>query len=137
MPGKEDTFAMRDCAEGLGLGLRVLSFENSHTPNPIRRRSSFLGGCDFELWFVTAMGILRLLVGVLLVAQVVGKTVTGRAQLEAGDFDVGPEHEVTKFSFVVGDSRVQASFQRRASAAASVQLSLARVAEEAMLSSCT
>jgi len=39
------------------------------------------------------------------------KTIRGRFQLEAGDFDHGPEYEISKYSFAVGLSKVEGKFK--------------------------
>mmetsp|Transcript_4104 Transcript_4104/g.8858 ORF Transcript_4104/g.8858 Transcript_4104/m.8858 type:complete len:489 (-) Transcript_4104:327-1793(-) len=39
-----------------------------------------------------------------------GKSVSGKFRLEAGDFDHGPEYEITKFSFAIGKGSVTGKF---------------------------
>mmetsp|Transcript_19478 Transcript_19478/g.55704 ORF Transcript_19478/g.55704 Transcript_19478/m.55704 type:complete len:482 (+) Transcript_19478:122-1567(+) len=39
------------------------------------------------------------------------KTVRGSFQLEAGDFDSGPEYEITKYSFATGVSKIDGTFR--------------------------
>mmetsp|Transcript_13617 Transcript_13617/g.15948 ORF Transcript_13617/g.15948 Transcript_13617/m.15948 type:complete len:481 (-) Transcript_13617:192-1634(-) len=48
---------------------------------------------------------------VIVCTCVEGKTVFGKFLLEAGDFDTGPEHEVTKYSFAIGTGRVEGTFR--------------------------
>jgi len=55
--------------------------------------------------------VLLLLIAALAVSLSSAKTVTGTFLLEAGDFEKGPEEELTKYSFAVGDSKVTGIFE--------------------------
>lgn len=67
-------------------------------------------------WAWTAPRAQRLLAVVAVVAAVLapsptaGKTVSGQFKLEAGDFDTGPEYEITKYSFAIGEGVVDGKF---------------------------